>query len=465
MRLSTTLADPVLLLEQHLNNSRLILKESCEGLLEEQKKVVRDTYQHFIPLIEATLTAQQIQQLFGEVEKATSGEKTVAGKVAKFAALGATAGIFADAFTEIFNTPDVISVNNTPVEGVQEVQTEFDSRKFNNILDSYREELERLPKHQFVDVYEGMTIDDYKQQYAENFFEKLEKTLEVTDPHGIHTDYPINKEQVIKNIKDMVKVTGDFPEDYKTGVYDATLIRGIFVLDETHWQDFSRAVEGEFKGAQSEKATQWLMKNGFIEGAEGSAADAAGNSKPLGEPRIKTFGGRSPEDEVPFKSRTKESYYLQQRPLSEGQVYVLFNRIEALTEGPLLDKVKARAAKAATSAATSVKNKAAEVGKNITNKVTASKLNAAWKNEKFPKDSNEIAQFLKKQGISDDVIDQVYASMNIEPPSAAASDSQSSADATTTDLPKNIIAKIDGLSLKDKQSLLNLLKQESGSAV
>jgi hypothetical protein len=82
MRL-TTLSDPILLLEDHVNKSKTILRESCDGLTLAQRQVVEGIYYESRYLIEASLTTQQVQQLFGEIEKgatAAGGNRTMLGK-------------------------------------------------------------------------------------------------------------------------------------------------------------------------------------------------------------------------------------------------------------------------------------------------------------------------------------------------------------------------------------------------
>ena len=121
------------------------------------------------------------------------------------------------------------------------------------------------------------------------------------------------------------------------------------------------------------------------------------------------------------KGDKKESkmQYMQTKPLSEGQVYMVFNLIEQrdiLVEGPVGDKLKGIAGKAMA--------KAGEVGKNLTTKVTASKLNKAWQKAGSPTDSNELAQFLRQQGVSDEVIAPVYKQMKLKVPKAQAADQE-----------------------------------------
>jgi hypothetical protein len=72
-----------ILLEQHMKDSRKILAESVSGLDLEQRKIVEGVYNELKPLIEASLTSDQINQLFGEVEKAATASgsnRTLLGK-------------------------------------------------------------------------------------------------------------------------------------------------------------------------------------------------------------------------------------------------------------------------------------------------------------------------------------------------------------------------------------------------
>jgi len=113
--------------------------------------------------------------------------------------------------------------------------------------------------------------------------------------------------------------------------------------------------------------------------------------------------------------------------LTESGVLQLF----VLVEGEGWDKFKAGAKQAfggiagmAKGAATGAKNiaspyaqaakeKAAQFGQNMTNKITLDKLQSAWKAAGSPTDSDAIASALKSAGVSDEDIAQAYKSMNI----------------------------------------------------
>ncbi len=88
-----------------------------------------------------------------------------------------------------------------------------------------------------------------------------------------------------------------------------------------------------------------------------------------------------------------------------------------LTEGPL-DALK----KGAAAVGGALKKGAAKVGqmgKNLTTKVTADKLNKAWVAAGKPDDSDAIADILRKAGVSDDVLAPIYKQMGATLPPAA----------------------------------------------
>jgi len=157
---------------------------------------------------------------------------------------------------------------------------------------------------------------------------------------------------------------------------------------------------------------------------------------------------------VQVKYTGVESKQLMGRALSEGQVYMIFNRVCArndqllsegrLIEGPL-DVIKGLAGKAAGAVA----GKAKQIGTNLTTKVTADKLNSAWQKAGAPTDSEQLKAFLNKQGVSADVVDTVYKTLKI--PAAAP------AGAVDIEQVKQMIA---GLPTDRKARLLKYLTKQ-----
>jgi hypothetical protein len=138
------------------------------------------------------------------------------------------------------------------------------------------------------------------------------------------------------------------------------------------------------------------------------------------------------------------------RTLSEGQVYMIFNRVSAqqqLTEGPM-DFIKGAAAKGM--------DKLKTVGKNLTTKVTADKLNSAWQKAGSPMDSEELKQFLLSYGgIEAPVVDKVFTDLKI--PAAPTTQTTASGYAEVKKL-------ISTLNTKDKQRMIQYLTKQLGTA-
>lgn len=114
------------------------------------------------------------------------------------------------------------------------------------------------------------------------------------------------------------------------------------------------------------------------------------------------------------KAAVGDSIIYTGKKLSEGQVYMIFNRIaakEQLTEGPM-DFIKGAAAKGM--------DKLKTVGKNLTTKVTADKLNSAWTKAGSPTDSAEVAKVITSAGVGDDVVTQVYTDLKLPSPTGEA---------------------------------------------
>jgi hypothetical protein len=152
-------------------------------------------------------------------------------------------------------------------------------------------------------------------------------------------------------------------------------------------------------------------------------------------------------------SEKKESYYVQTRPLSEGQVYMIIDRI--LVEAGFMDKLKAGAGKVAGAVA-----KGADwVGKQATENVTSAKLLAAWKLEGSPTDSEEFKQFLLNfGGIEAPVVDKVFTDLKISAaPVAQAAQAAASGYAEV----KKAIAQ---LNTKDRTRMIAYLTKQLGTA-
>jgi hypothetical protein len=159
------------------------------------------------------------------------------------------------------------------------------------------------------------------------------------------------------------------------------------------------------------------------------------------------------------------SYQPTGKHLSEGQVYLIINRITAqqLTEGPMWDKVKGAVGSAAGKAMSAAKT----AGTNLTTKVTADKLNSAWKAAGSPMDSNAVADILKQSGVDDQIVGKVYTDLKLPAPGIASAENP---QATPTDVKKaetgysQTKALISKLNKKERRRLLVYMQKSMLSA-
>ena len=142
-----------------------------------------------------------------------------------------------------------------------------------------------------------------------------------------------------------------------------------------------------------------------------------------------------------------DSYTPTGKKLSEGQVYLVFNKIVTrnnylLTEGRLvegpMDWLKTKA-------------------KNLTTKVTADKLNSAWQKAGSPTDSEQLKKFLIDQGVATEVVDKVYTDMKL-PAAGATAGAEKPVD--TAELEK----QINTFDTKQKQDILAYLTKSLRTA-
>lgn len=485
MRL-TTLSDPILLLEQHHQAGRAILRESCEGLTVEQQQVVETVYKEFIPLIEASLTADQVKQIFAAVEKSNiegGQSRTLAGKgidVAKKAneiidQLGAkiqdTAPVkaFDQKFEQLKSKvaekfPDLAqktaalgswveknpgksalvigiltalaSLAGGPVGGaiagqvLRGAQELLKGEKLSTAVGKgiKTAALGYLSGKAFEiigDYVSGMRADSIPFGPKDAGLEKVswgaERTL---------TAPGLTSKETLQGFNVVV-----FPEQQEAINSAMNLIRqgdssGFDTLRtvaaEIRTPEYKAAIKDIMKSARSlqlsnDSLMQWI--NGIAKAGQAlsqgavAAAGAAGSKK--------------------------ESYYLQTRPLSEGQVYLVFDRV--LTEAGFLDKIKSGLGKAADWA-----------GKQATEKVTSAKLLAAWKLEGSPTDSEQLKKFLLDfGGIDATVVDKVYKDMKI-----SSSDQESPQAAAYKDIKTSVLK----LNNKDKQRIMAYLQKSLGTA-
>jgi len=429
-----------------------ILTESCQGLTKDQRIIVEGIYNEMLPLIEASLTSQQIQQIFGDVEKAaTAGgdNRTLLGK-------GIDVGKKAD---EIINNIGKWLQDTTPVKMADQKFEQLKAKvgaKFPELdkqltgLGTWMKEnpgksaaiigvltalaslaggpvggaiagqvlrgAAELIKGEKLSTAVGKGIKTAVFGYLSGkAFEMLGKFAEgiriksipfgpesagfeqvsfgatktLTAPgmewtreiQGVDIIVDPDMASAVRSAQNLLRMGGDAASE---GFEQLDNIAKIINSDE-YRQNIIDVLE---------ITRQELLKNdsllNFIKAAkEGLQAVSQG--------AVAAAGAASDK---------KESKYIQQRPLSEGQVYLVFNKIEKLEEGPM-DLLK----------------KGADwVGKkagNLTTKITADKLNSAWQKAGAPTDSDALADFLVQQGVSKEIVGQTFSSMKLPAPGTA----------------------------------------------
>ena len=502
-----TLSDPVLLLEQHMNSSRTILRESCKGLTKEQQRIVEGIYNEFKPLIEASLTADQIKGIFQQLEKSSvegGANRTLAGKGVDTAKKA----------NEIINNVGKWLQDTTPVKMADQKFEQLKAKvgaKFPD-LDKQLTGLGTWMKENpgksaaiigvltaLASLAGGPVGGAIAGQVLRGSAELIKgEKLSTAVGKGIKTavfGYLSGKAfemlgQFAQNMR--IKSIPFGPEDagLERISYGATKairapgmewtqsIEGVNILVDPEMASAIRsantllaqggeaAVEGfdQLKAVadiinspEYRKEVGAMMKGAFeatknndsllkfitaakegLQAASQGAIAAAGDAKNVGKGQ-------------------KESYYTQTRPLSEGQVYMLFDRV--LTEAGILDKLKSGAGKAMGA----VGKGAQWAGKQATEKVTSAKLIAAWKLEGSPTDSEELKKFLLDfGGIDANSIDKVYTDMKL--PTGTNTAAAQPTAARTQSVYMSVKNSLDKLNKKDKTRLISFLKQSLGTA-
>jgi hypothetical protein len=484
-----------LLVEEEIKKSNKLLESISKDLLPEQKTVVEGIYKEMLPLIEASLTADQIRSIFGAVEKqAVAGgqSRTLAGK-----------GIdTAKNANEIINNVGKWLQNTTPVKAFDQkfddlknkINTKFPDSK---ILDGVSNlgiwvkenpgksaavigvltAIAALAAGPVGGAIAGQVLrgsaELLKGEKLSTAIGKGIKTAAIGWLAGMTMDavgdmisdvyQQFNPIPIKGNVSyQVINVGNGLPSTFQdAAVYgsqeqlDQFKKLWKYAVDNWNNGDYA-AAEQAFESAREfaeQVSTETMNKialegdptekiqalnqalNGFAAAAQGAAAGATAYDKQ----------GKPVEGSTPIK---QESYYLQTRPLSEGQVYMLFNRIEQLDEAGIMGKVKSGAA---------------WVGKQATERVTSAKLLAAWKLEGSPTDSEAFKKFLINfGGIDRSVIDQIYADMKISAGDSAADQTQA-AEKTQT-VYAQVKSQINQLNTKQRQQLAAMLQKQLGTA-
>jgi hypothetical protein len=480
-----------ILLEQQMRRNRWLVESVTSDMTPLQRKVVEGIYRDLTPLIEASIDPAKVKELFGEVEKqaaASGGNRTALGKgvdtakkandvvnnVGKWLQNTAPVQNFDQKFEDLKKKatekfPEISSKigqmgqwakeNPGKTAAIIGVLTTIAALGTGPVGGAIAGQILRgsaeLLKGEKLSTAVGKGIKTAAYGFiAGKTFELIGDALSgginvVKDtlvPGAIRGNFTRIFDQVggelgdrfaSFEIKDLVgnpndvnpimALANDAANAWQAGDYQTA---------KTLWGQVQDGVEAMYTPeylAQlaSDQSTRELIAGGAkavagladFMGATAQGAIAAG----VGE---KGKEGEQPQGEQGAAPPAKqESKLYQTRPLSEGQVYLLFDRVvmtnvrminegivvtNRLNEGPM-DFLKKAAGKAVS--------KISSFGKNLTSKVTADKLLSAWKKAGSPTDVGELNSFLSVQGLAPEVIKASFQTMNIKPP-AAGSDAE-----------------------------------------
>lgn len=456
MKIQSLLNEEALLIESHMAQSRRILKESCDGLTNEQRLVVEGIYNELRPLIEASLTADQVKQVFGAVEKqavAGGDSRTLVGK-------GVDVGKKAN---EIINNVGKWLQDTAPVK--------MADQKFEQLKAKVGQKFPELDK-QLTGLGTWMKENPGKSAAVIGVLTALASLAGGPVGGAIAGQVLRGASELIKGEKLSTAVgkgiktaafgflAGKVFEmlgDYLAGMRADVIMKDKFAevtfsakkTMSAPGFEWTRQIQGlNVKVLPDDAQTINFLMDTIGQGgpravqAFDKLAELAEEFRSVGYKRLLIDVGvmaRSNDDlyQVIQAAKTglqsvsqgavaaagaasdgkKESYYVQARPLSEGQVYMLFKKIDQqqdlIMEGPM-DLLKKGAG--------AVAKGASWVGKQATEKITSAKLFASWKLEGSPMDSEELAKFLQGQGVSDEVVAKVYGDMKLPAPGEAPQD-------------------------------------------
>ncbi len=487
-----------ILFEQHMANSNRILLESCHDLDAKQREIVEGIHREFRPLIEASLTADQIKNIFGAIEKSATdagGNRTMLGQgvdvakkaneivdnIGKWLQDTTPVKAFDQKFDQLKNKINTKFPDSKILDGISQiglwakenpgktaaivgVLTAIASLAGGPVGGAIAGQVLRgaveLLKGEKLSTAIGKGIKTAAYGFiAGKTFELLGDAIkggaQVVKDNLFPNALRLNMNQVFDEVGGElgtrwanfeIKGLVGRPEDINTA---GKLFReagqywkaGDYEQSAATWKSLEGLIADTFNDKQyiaqiaSDQASRTMISQ---------AAQAAQEAtKYLGAAAQGAVAGAG----VKGSLDKKESIEQHNRPLSEGQVYLVFKRIteSQLNEGPM-DAIKGLAGK--------VMNKARTVGTNLTTKITADKLNSAWQKAGAPTDSEELKKFLTSQGVDTAAIDTVYKSMKIASGNAQAA----------TSLYAQVKTDLEKLDKKGKQRLTAYLQKQLGTS-
>jgi len=355
---------------------------------------------------------------------------TAVGKSAKTAAIGALVGMA----TELVSTAEIEAIADG---GAQEIADQVETIRDANLQDSLAE----MPEDVAAVWEQNPNLEDYSKSYK--------TSIQFGTGYGASYEGILQQDQIdqlnaLNDAMDKANAADAFSEE--TNRRSVEYVEYLKSLTATN-ADMNAAAE-YLKDARDLTDAQLEV----IAASKESLVQTVEQVKQAAE--VGTAAAQGAATAGVERGAPQESVVPKGQKLSEGQVYLLFNRItntndhmlenkmmfesvfdavkhynkQELEEGPLdvLKKAGGAIAKGAKAAGGAIAKGAKATGagiagaaKQVTTKVTAEKLMTAWKKAGSPTDSDEVYNVIKGLGVADDVIKGTYDSMKIKTPSTA----------------------------------------------
>ena len=210
------------------------------------------------------------------------------------------------------------------------------------------------------------------------------------------------------------------PREVAKGAFDIVKDK-IEKGEVTDWNSYQQAVNGALEqaavqgGKEASRMSQDIARKTLDMYLNRYALDASGTFSGSGPEKIEkiitALGGQVDQEKMAMAHRAVAAMKgaNESVELNEATIKILFSKVslehsKRIDEG-IMDTLKGAAGKAMDYAKTK--------GHNLTTKITADKLNTAWEKAGKPTDSDKIAEILKSSGVPEDVMNAVFTKMKI----------------------------------------------------
>lgn len=463
-----------IIIEQHLKNGLILLESICQDLTKEQSRIVKGIYNEFKPLIEASLSQDQILQVFTGVEQQATGSgnnRTLVGK-----------GVdLKNQVNDIINKTGQWLQNTAPVQ--------FADQKFEELKTKVAAKFPDLDR-QLTDLGTWMKDNPGKSAAIIGVLTAIASLAGGPAGGAIAGQALRGAAELIKGEKlstavgrgiktaalgyisgKAFQMLGDWIGSFREqsipfGPADAGLERVSWGAAKTlrgpgmEWtqttQGFNALVRSEDAAAIREAMTQ--IKQGDLSSFDTLKSMAEWIKTKDYTSSLDTMvqgawkAAKDNDSLLTFINTAKDGL----QALSQGAVAASTGsksttKTESLTKSTI-NKLFYNVDRANMVLDESIFDKIKQFGQNLTTKITADKLKTAWTKAGSPTDSDQVAQVLKQAGVNDTIISKVFGDMNI---SYSGKTTPSTNNQTVNT--KDIVARIRKLAPAQQKEILALL--------